>query len=861
MTYIGVNPHTNIKRFTEVKPLSSYPEDALKEIKLLSFSRDKTAQPFGSYIYRIQKYPGDLDLVEEFTDCCSANDVITKFSKTLQRIVRKINKTRVHYFSEVKAGLDYRYDIDIGEMVDGNYFPNPELSKITANMFRKKLFTKEENNIIQYILSRVESLGANEYDTITFIFRERRILRWSDEEILKGIKQLPAGISITLKQALSHETHIKIDMITELNERLVEITNFFQLAYVTEENQELNIINLDLAINHNIPVQLPKEIEKLYFSDMFYSPFKMIKRMYSLARHNHDDDLLNKVIPFVSSNTSLLYQIKSEIDTIILIIERMKGYPKKLIEKELNDAKLRISTVLELSDEDLIQINNIIDEINTTTGKYDKRNKLKILKKLLVAYINMQTINYLQKVGLNPPPYRYLPAKHTYNVNHIRGPGENPINPFSEYENIIMNLGDVVLKSVSEVYGVGGVNVYYPVNHHFPNFFEDPKSSAILSQRIISNPGLNEVPAIDVLRRELIQERVQEDLKAQANAQILGNVLMKGEGGTKISAWWAAFVRHYYDDNNEYPPITYDAFKKLFAKRKKYNYNQMLNKIFDAIEFIPERAPVIKIPHIKYVPEEQISKQHLQEIQEKHPSVYEKEILQPYEMQESIHKDRFDRYFGDILSRCEGRTDKFIDHLLSMRESHPEEHIMSQKSNRPREVTVSTIEEIGEPSSRGPAPPPPPMLSPEEREEQRKRREEAQKNKPPPEMKGPRELMMEELMKKVASKQQSNIPIAPPPPPSQGNGRYGGYEYEYNCQIPLYMRENLPVYKLHQNEMHLHPQTASSYASDYDHRGYGPSLKGVHIINAPVVMHGQIVPGLQRAGCEDCGLKNFRRIH
>lgn len=92
MSYIGVDPHKDIRRFTELKPRESYPETALNEIKLLSFSRDKLADPFGSYIYRIQKYPGDIDLIEKFTECCSLDDAITKFEKSLKNVVRNINK-------------------------------------------------------------------------------------------------------------------------------------------------------------------------------------------------------------------------------------------------------------------------------------------------------------------------------------------------------------------------------------------------------------------------------------------------------------------------------------------------------------------------------------------------------------------------------------------------------------------------------------------------------------------------------------------------------------------------------------------------------------------------------------------------
>lgn len=900
MTYIGVNPYSNIRRFTETKPISSYPKEILNEIKLLSFSRDKTATPFGSYIYRLQKYPGDLDLVEEFTECCSLNDVVTKFSKALQNVVKKINKKRSHYFSEVKVGLDERYDIDIGEMIDGNYFPNPYLSYISNNLKNKKLLSKEENDIIQYIFSKVKkmgSLGPNEYDTIKYIFRERKILRWSDEEILKGIKKLPGNISVTLKKALEDKTHIKIDMIVDLNGRLVEITNFFQLAYI-DKKDEIHLVNIDLEENHNIPVQLPIEIEKLYFSNMFYSPFKMVKRMYSLGRHNMDNNLLNKIIPFVSSNTSLLYQIKSEIDTIILILEKMKSYPKKLIFDQLDEAKSRISTVLEIPQDGLIQINNIIDDINNTAGKYDKINKLKKLKKLLVAYINMQTINYLQKNGLNPPPYKYLPPQHTYDINYKRAPGENPINPLKIYEDII------------EKRAQGGINVYYPVNHHYPNFFEDPNSRAILSQKIISNPGLNEIPTIDILRRKAIDQKLEASLEGQVNAEILDEDLMRGEGGTRMGAWWSSFVRKYKNTYNKYPPITYDIFRKLFARRKKYDYGNMLQRIINFIqqppriipqtvqefpeiiphtveeipeiipqivqevpEIIPQTVQEVKHPHVvtiqpgKYIPERVIT----YKLPSVSPKKIEKEIYHDEDRIDKYHNEnRFDKYFDNVLNRCENRTDKFIDHLLYMRSPNQEIPIITTTSSKnipnqefktpPKPPVEITIEEerpkpppaAPKPPPTAPKPPPPQILSKEEKEAMQKRREEAkqqqQQESGPPSLSSVAELVAEAARKRM---QQKGI---------QAEGKIGGYAYSHNFRVPLYMNENLPIPKLQQNEMHLHPQTASSYASDYQWRGYGPSLKAVHIQNAPLVLNGQIMPYV-RAGCDDCGLNNFRSIH
>jgi hypothetical protein len=959
MTYIGIDPNKNINRFLQVKPFSSYTEEAINNIKLLSFSRDKLATPFGSYIYRLQKYPGDLDLVEEFTECCSLENVINKFIKSLQNIVKNINRNRLHYFSEVKAGLDHRYDIDIGTMENGYYRPNKYLGDIIKKLHAKKLLSQEEYDIIIYILSDNYYGYSDGYDTIKYILRERKILRWTDEEILNGIKKLPGNKKITLKEALTHKADVKIDLISELNGKLVEITNYLQLAY-EDKKGELHFVNIDLRKQNNIPLQLPKEIEKLYFSNMFYSPFKMVKRMYSLSRNRLDEESLKKIIPFVSSNTSLLYQIKSEIDTIILIIERLKSFPIKTIEKTLNDNKLRISTVLELSQEDILQINNLIDKINSLKNKYDKKIILKNLKKLIVGYINIQTISYLQKVSLNPPPNKYLPDIHTYNTNIVRGIYEITQNPFLKYQQIIENMHR----------GQG-----------FPNFFESPYSSAILSKRIISNPGLNDIPKIDLLRRKLIDKELEE----RSTQQII-------EGsGNKMTGWWALFNSKYQNYFREMPPITFNDFSKLFSNTKKFNFKVMLKKILDSIEFLedPYIAPIKK--HKKIIPIKQVQHPYIYpvnvyksipkgEFEEEYPEIIPQQQIEypqiipqeqmensPYiipqyqythpkikkinvenenpayivpqyeythpkikkinvenenpeyivpqyrythphikkinvrnideefmpeeieeseeESQEEPYDENYENYLRELLDRCDNRVDKLID-TISKQQSYPQQYI---QPSYPQQTFESQLENPPgaprpppPPGAPRPPPPPPPeeKLSEQEKQEMIMRREQKKKEvdigkkisegdlanlaaqaaiKRVERMAKQKILDEQEAAKKKLLAEQEAAAAVPVPVVAEG--RIGGYYYAHNYKLPLYVNKNLKIPKLLQNEMHLYPQTASSYASDYYYRGYGPSLKSPNINNAPLVINGRIYTDMSRAGCNDCGLNIFRNIH
>lgn len=432
MSYIGISPNKNIKAFTSTRPITSYSKEALNEIKLLSFGKDK-AVPFGSAIYKLQAYPGDLDLVEVYKDCCTVDDVITKFEKSMKRIVSKIINSRVHYFSEIKAGLDLRYDINIGYIINGIYVPHSNLLYISGEYYNQNLLSLEEYNIIKGILNSGNTFGGNEYDSIFNIFREHRVLRWTSTEILNGFKKLPGNKKISLFNSLKMNTPVKIDEIVLLNGKFTEITNFIALAL--EKNNELIPINIDLEKEHNINVQLPQEIEKLYFSNYYYSPFKMIKRIYSLSRHNNDNATLEKIVPFVSSNTSLLYQIKSEIDTITLLFEKVKNLAYVSIDKQLDNMKNRLANVIQLKEMTLVNMQELIDVINNTSLRKNKILLLKELSKNIKEVINFLTIKYLQTINFNPPPFNLLPDVIKYK-RITRSPYDNPKNPLKEYDKI-----------------------------------------------------------------------------------------------------------------------------------------------------------------------------------------------------------------------------------------------------------------------------------------------------------------------------------------------------------------------------------------------------------------------------------------
>lgn len=427
----------NIKKLTEFRPLDNYTRDQIKNILLLSSSTKNPAKPFGSATFRIQKYPGDLDLHEVFIECCTKEEVFNKFAKILQEIVNKVKQEKMHYITEVKVGLDNRFDVDIGEINNGifNIDKNSILNKVNE-LKKNYLLNDKELGTINVILNKINP-GANEYDVLTYIFRENRILRWTMYEILVGYKQLKGGYVMTLEKALSFKSHVKIDMVTYVNDKFVEITNWFVLA-LKKPNGILKTLNLDYnwfnnreAFN-NYEIQMKQEIEKLYYSNIFFNPFKMCKRLWVLSKTKNDIELIKDLTPVVTGNISLLYQIKSEMEAMINIMDKIK-YTLETINKQMDIIKSRLSHVIEIDYMTLEILDIVINKFIVTNNEDIKKEIMLSLYNYFKDMINDYTLEEMERIGLNPPPRQFLPKHMKYNFNLHRESEVDVINPLLIY--------------------------------------------------------------------------------------------------------------------------------------------------------------------------------------------------------------------------------------------------------------------------------------------------------------------------------------------------------------------------------------------------------------------------------------------
>lgn len=422
-----------IDKLIETRPGSSIPENLQKKVDVILLNKKSLDwQIFGSSMYRIQKYYGDIDVREHFFSNKSIEDIIIKTSKSLQNMVTEINNKRLAFFSEIKAGLDTRYSIDIGKINNGIYYPNKDLLIITREYYRKKLFSKEE---YQTIINNLKgNLTSDNYDIIFNVIRERRILRWTSNEILKGSKILPLNIKMTLIEALQMKTHVKIDYITVINGNFIEVTNIMFLGHKNKDGS-LQLINTfsDYLESYVYVRQMRDDIEKLFFSDFYFNPFKASKRLYALFRAfyiysinfkniNKEkiyEEYIEKIVSLIKGDVSNLYQIKSFLDSIKRLYKLNVKIPEAELLNQMGLIQFNLTNILFIPLEQINNINDIISLFKKTKNDNKRAQIINILIKNFINWINGKTIAYLNKVGLNPFPIQAYPYEKHYNHRSI----------------------------------------------------------------------------------------------------------------------------------------------------------------------------------------------------------------------------------------------------------------------------------------------------------------------------------------------------------------------------------------------------------------------------------------------------------
>ena len=171
---------------------------------------------------------------------------------------------------------------------------------------------KNENMIYNHFKSVFEIIKNSENTIITdFKMGEFRgkPLRWDYEAIKRRENN-----GITFEQALKMKSIIKMDVITLMNGRFIEITEVYNIFIDGESNFDYTKEN----VRKELTDDMLKQIQEGNF-------MKALKRRYSLLNlDNKNKAEREKLIDYFNSPIGLLNRCKSDLETMLTVIQSPK---------------------------------------------------------------------------------------------------------------------------------------------------------------------------------------------------------------------------------------------------------------------------------------------------------------------------------------------------------------------------------------------------------------------------------------------------------------------------------------------------------------------------------------------------------
>ena len=168
------------------------------------------------------------------------------------------------------------------------------------------------------------------------LHEEMRILylcRWKLDELISGKKKLRTGKFLTLEEAITHKTIVKIDIWAPVNGTYTEVTNVFYLILNDRSGNEI-ILNKELT---DYVESLNGDINK-YASVEFRNSLKVAKRMYIKNNLLGNFDMQNK-LKMIEDKENQVKKMDDKRNSLSIssITKRMTKFAKILDEDSSSD--------------------------------------------------------------------------------------------------------------------------------------------------------------------------------------------------------------------------------------------------------------------------------------------------------------------------------------------------------------------------------------------------------------------------------------------------------------------------------------------------------------------------------------------
>jgi hypothetical protein len=353
----------------------SYPSDAAAILKAMSFGDGMML--VGSMSLRSQQYAGDYDGYEVVKESGAEKTVLTRLVKRFQEMIRTLQKMKNVFIGDIKAGVVSKWKIIPTEakIVDGKVvgYEAAEAHAAVARCLDDGIITAAE----------AKKINASLTPTLTpFKFLELRqtlkyhVVRWKPADVLSGTKKLADGSTMTLAEAFTTPGIAKMDVIGLVNNsRYTDFSVIYQFR-IGDKILNDEPLKIDQSLKENI-IGLKEE----------GNYFKVLKRMFALAKFQGDTVALEELHNVLNSDLGRLYQIAGDIGTLKDLLENHPDAPLDKVRFEVDQFIGRLSNLYTLKDY-LAKEPQVIQQIHSVI-RMPKEGLLHGLEKLG---------NYLDKV-------------------------------------------------------------------------------------------------------------------------------------------------------------------------------------------------------------------------------------------------------------------------------------------------------------------------------------------------------------------------------------------------------------------------------------------------------------------------------
>ena len=326
----------------------NYNDSVLDVIQRMSLTDLKGVKIMGSAAIRSQQYAGDYD--------CQNKVTISSFdtcAKDIQDVIKRIREDC--YVTDFKIGEVPEWDVVKGTLREGKLdFKLLESLSVLDKLKADKIISEAEYKGAERMLRNVDS-------DLTFIEAKKgirfHVLRWKPLEILEGEKTA-RGYRIRLEDALASGGMVKLDLIASIQTQFSE----FSMIY-----------NLFLGSKEITPHLSRAEIQEALKQDIIYynhrSPFKALKRSFSLAKMLHKTKDLEDLLPILNSDLGRLYQIVGDLGSLRMLLEQGDP-PTTQVKDNLDEMRARMGSIYSLKE--------FLDAEHEIIGRIESMQKMPI---------------------------------------------------------------------------------------------------------------------------------------------------------------------------------------------------------------------------------------------------------------------------------------------------------------------------------------------------------------------------------------------------------------------------------------------------------------------------------------------------